>query len=119
MQTPIGGKRVGMKADAQRDAQKRQRFTDNLSEGVPQTLMSSQTQRNHATSPDTRIDLCEDAASESSPHITKRFLAHRETQEGVGVSVQAPEYLASEVTRLRESFAHVQTALDQSVTERK
>ena len=34
-------------------------------------------------------------------------------------TVQAHEELVSEVTRLRESFTHVQTALDQSVTERK
>ena len=35
------------------------------------------------------------------------------------MSAQAHENLVSEVKRLRESFAHVQTALDQSVTERK
>ena len=35
------------------------------------------------------------------------------------MSAQAHEDLVLEVKRLRESFAHVQTALDQSVTERK
>ena len=35
------------------------------------------------------------------------------------MSAQAHEDLVSEVKRLRESFAHVQTALDQSVNERK
>ena len=35
------------------------------------------------------------------------------------MSAQAHEDLVSEVKLLRESFAHVQTALDQSVTERK
>ena len=42
-----------------------------------------------------------------------------EQQKGVGVSVQAHEDLVSELTPLRESFAHVQTALDQSVAEGK
>ena len=41
---PIGGKRVGVQADPQRDAQKRQRRTGSLAEGVLQTPMSSQTQ---------------------------------------------------------------------------
>ena len=35
--TPIGGKRVGVQADPQRDAQKCQRRTGNLAKGVPQT----------------------------------------------------------------------------------
>ena len=35
------------------------------------------------------------------------------------MSAQAHEDLLSEVKRLQESFAHVQTALDQSMTERK
>ena len=35
------------------------------------------------------------------------------------MSAQDHEDLVPEVKRLRESFAHVQTALDQSVTERK
>ena len=35
------------------------------------------------------------------------------------MSAQAHEDLVSEVARLRESFSHVQTALDQSVAERK
>ena len=35
------------------------------------------------------------------------------------MSAQAHEDLVSEVERLRETFAHVQTALDQYVTERK
>ena len=81
--------------------------------------MSSQTQGIHATSPDTAIDLCDDAASEAFPHGTASSLARRATQEGVGVSVQVQEYLVSEVARLCESFAHVQTALNQSVTEGK
>ena len=81
--------------------------------------MSSQTQGIHATSPDTDIDLFDDAGSEFSPHGTASSLARRSTQEGVGVSVQAHEDLVSEVTRLLESFAHVQTALDQSAAERK
>uniref|UniRef100_M4B852 Uncharacterized protein n=1 Tax=Hyaloperonospora arabidopsidis (strain Emoy2) TaxID=559515 RepID=M4B852_HYAAE len=81
--------------------------------------MSSQTQGIHATSPDTGIELCDDAASEASPHGTASSLARRATQEGVVVSVQAHEDLVSEVARLRESFAHVQTALNQSVTEEK
>ena len=38
--TPIGGKRVGVQADPQRDAQKRQRRMGNLAEGVPQTPIS-------------------------------------------------------------------------------
>ena len=38
--TPIGGKRVGVQADPQHDAQKRQRRTGNLAEGVPQTMSS-------------------------------------------------------------------------------
>ena len=38
--TPIGGKRVGVQADHQCDAQKRQRHTGNLAEGVPQTPIS-------------------------------------------------------------------------------
>ena len=61
--TPIGGKRVGVQADPQHDAQKRQRRTGNLAEEVPQTPMSFQTQGIHATAPDTGIDLYEDAAS--------------------------------------------------------
>ena len=81
--------------------------------------MSSQTQGNIATSPDTGIDLCDDAASEVSPHGTVSSLDRQATQEGVDVSAQAHEDLVSEVKRLRESFAHVQTALDQSVNERK
>ena len=36
----IGGKRVGVQADPQHDAQKRQRRTGNLAEGVPQTMSS-------------------------------------------------------------------------------
>ena len=81
--------------------------------------MSSQTQGIHTTSPDTGIDLCDDVASEASPQGTAISLALRAMQEGVGVSVQAHEDLVSKVTRLRKSFAHVQTALDLSVTERK
>ena len=73
----------------------------------------------HATSPDTGIDLCDDAASEVSPHGTVSSLARRAAQKRVDVSVQAHEDLVSKVTRLRKSFAHVQTALDLSVTERK
>ena len=117
--TPIGKKRVGVQAEPQHDAQKRQRRTGNLVEGVPQTPMSSQTQNIHANSSDTGIDICDDAASEDSPHGAASFLARRATQEGVGVSAQVQEYLVSEVARLCESFAHVQTALDQSVNERK
>ena len=64
--TPIGGKRVEVQADPQGDALKRQRRTGNLVEGVSQTPMSSQTQGICTTSPDTGIDLCDDAASESS-----------------------------------------------------
>ena len=101
-----------MQADPQRDAQKRQRRTGNLAEGVPQTPMSSQTQGIHSTIPDTGIDLCDDAASESSPHGTASFLAHRATHQGVGVLVRAHEDLVSEVKRLREPFVHVQMALD-------
>ena len=66
--TPIGGKRVGVQADPQRDTQKRQRRMGNLAEGVPQTPISFQTQGIHATSPHTGIDLCNDAASEVSPN---------------------------------------------------
>uniref|UniRef100_M4BAT4 Uncharacterized protein n=1 Tax=Hyaloperonospora arabidopsidis (strain Emoy2) TaxID=559515 RepID=M4BAT4_HYAAE len=113
--TPIGGKRVGMKADPQRDARKLQRRTGNLAEGVHQTPMSSQTQGIHATSPNTGIDLCDDATSEASPHGVTSFLLVEKTQEGAVVSVQAREYLVSEVTRLRESFVQVYTALDQPV----
>uniref|UniRef100_M4BH97 Uncharacterized protein n=1 Tax=Hyaloperonospora arabidopsidis (strain Emoy2) TaxID=559515 RepID=M4BH97_HYAAE len=80
--------------------------------------MSFQTQGIHATSPDTGIDFCDDAASEVSPHGNVSSLARRATQEGVDVSAQAHEDLVSEMKRLRESFDHVQTALDQSVTER-
>ena len=80
--TPIGGKRVGVQADPQHDAQKRQRRTGNLAEEVPQTPMSFQTQGIHATSPDTGIDLCDDAASEVSPHGTASSLARRATQGG-------------------------------------
>ena len=81
--------------------------------------MSFQTQSIHATSPDTGIDLCDEAASEISPHGTASFLARRATLEEGGVSVRAPKYLVSGVKRLRKPFAHVQTALDQSVNERK
>uniref|UniRef100_M4BBU9 Uncharacterized protein n=1 Tax=Hyaloperonospora arabidopsidis (strain Emoy2) TaxID=559515 RepID=M4BBU9_HYAAE len=88
--TPIGGKRVGVQADPQRDAQKHP-----------------------------GIELCDEAASEVSPHGIVSSLARRATQEGDDASAQAHEDLVSEVKRLRESFAHVQTALDQSVTERK
>uniref|UniRef100_M4B3X6 Uncharacterized protein n=1 Tax=Hyaloperonospora arabidopsidis (strain Emoy2) TaxID=559515 RepID=M4B3X6_HYAAE len=66
--TPIGGKRVGMQVDPQRDAQKCQRRTGNLAEGV--------------TPPDTGIDLCDDAASEAFSHGTASSLARRATQEG-------------------------------------
>ena len=38
--THIGGKRVGMQVDPQRDAQKCQRRAGNLAEGVPQKPMS-------------------------------------------------------------------------------
>ena len=65
---PIGGKRVGVQADPQRDARKRQRRMGNLAEGVPQTPISFQTQGIHATSPHTGIDLCNDAASEVTPN---------------------------------------------------
>uniref|UniRef100_M4BI46 Uncharacterized protein n=1 Tax=Hyaloperonospora arabidopsidis (strain Emoy2) TaxID=559515 RepID=M4BI46_HYAAE len=81
--------------------------------------MSSQTQGIHATSPDTGIDLCDDAASQVSPYGNVSSLARRETQEGVGVSAQAHEDLVSEVTRLHEYFVQVKTTLNQSVTERK
>ena len=77
-----------MQADTQRDAEKRQRRTGNLAEGLPQTPMSSQTQGIHATSTDTGIDLCDNDASEASSHGTARSLARRETQEGADVSVQ-------------------------------
>ena len=98
--TSVGGKRVGVQADPERDAQKRQRRTGNLAEGVPQIPMSFQTQGIHATSTDTGIGLCDKVASEVSPHGTASFLARRATQEGVGVSVQAHEDLVSEVARL-------------------
>ena len=61
--TPIRKKRVGVQADPQRDAKKCQRRTGNIP-------MSSQTQGIRVTSPDTDIDLCDDAASEVSPHGT-------------------------------------------------
>ena len=64
--------------------------------------VSSQTQGIHATSPDTSIDLCDDAASEVSPHGTVSSLARRAAQKRVDVSVQAHEDLVSEVKRLRE-----------------
>ena len=73
--TPIGGKRVGMQADPRRDAQKRQRRTGNLAEGVPQTRMIFQTRGIHAISLYTEIDLCDDATSEASPHGTASSLA--------------------------------------------
>ena len=81
--------------------------------------MSFQTQDIHATSLDTGINLCDDAVLGASPHGTASSLARQATQEGVDVSAQAHEDLVLEVKQLRESFAHVQTALDQSVTERK
>ena len=81
--------------------------------------MSFQTRGIHATSPDTGINLCDDAASGVSPHVTVSSLACRAIQEKVDLSAQAHEDLVSEVKRLRESFAHVKKALDQSVTERK
>ena len=81
--------------------------------------MSFQTQDIHATSLDTGINLCDDAVLGASPHGTASSLVRRATKEGVGVSVQAHEDLVSEVARLCESFTHVHTALDQSVTERK
>uniref|UniRef100_M4BM03 Uncharacterized protein n=1 Tax=Hyaloperonospora arabidopsidis (strain Emoy2) TaxID=559515 RepID=M4BM03_HYAAE len=81
--------------------------------------MSFHTQGIHVTSSNTDIDLCEDAASEVSPHGTVSSLARQATQEEVDVSAQAHADLVPEVKRLRESFAHVQTALDQSVNERK
>uniref|UniRef100_M4BYS6 Uncharacterized protein n=1 Tax=Hyaloperonospora arabidopsidis (strain Emoy2) TaxID=559515 RepID=M4BYS6_HYAAE len=99
--TSIGGKRVGCKLT------------------LSATLKNvNGTQGVHATSPATGIDLCDDAIS-ASPHGTLSSLARRATQEGVGVSVKAHEDLVSEMARLRESFTHVQTALDHSVTERK
>ena len=73
-----------MQADPQHDARKRQQRTGNLAEGVPQTPLSSQIQGIHATSPDTGIDLRDDAASEVSPHGTVSSLARRATQEGDG-----------------------------------
>ena len=81
--------------------------------------MSFQTQGIHATSPDNGIYLCDDATSEVSPQGAVGFLARREALEEVSVSVQAHEDLLSEVTRLRESLAHMQNALDQSETDRK
>ena len=66
--TPIGGKRVWVQADLKRDAQKRQRRTGNLAEGV--------------TPPDTGIDLCDDAASEAFSHGSASSLVRRATQEG-------------------------------------
>uniref|UniRef100_M4B8T3 Uncharacterized protein n=1 Tax=Hyaloperonospora arabidopsidis (strain Emoy2) TaxID=559515 RepID=M4B8T3_HYAAE len=81
--------------------------------------MRPQTQDIQASSPDTGIDLCDDASSEASTHRTISSLARQATQEGVDVSAQVHENLVSEVKRLRESFAHVQTALDQSVTKAK
>uniref|UniRef100_M4BDS7 Uncharacterized protein n=1 Tax=Hyaloperonospora arabidopsidis (strain Emoy2) TaxID=559515 RepID=M4BDS7_HYAAE len=107
-----------MQDDPQRDTEKRHRCTGKFVEGVPQSPMSSQNQGIYAASPDTGIDLFDDAASESSPRGTATSLARRATQKGVGVPVQTHEDWVSEVTRLRESFVHVQTALDQSVTER-
>ena len=74
--------------------------------------MSFQTQGIHATSADTGIEICDDAASEASTHGIASSLARRATQEGVAVSAQAHKDLVSEVERLRESYAHVQTALD-------
>ena len=88
---PIGGKRAGVKADPQRDAQKRQRRTGNFAEGVSQTPMSFLTQGIHATSPDPGIELCDEAASEVSPHGIVSSLARRATQEGDDASAQAHE----------------------------
>ena len=121
IRTPLhlGGKRVGVQADPRCDAQKRQRHTGNLTEGVLQTPMSFQTQVTHATSPDNGIELCDNAAQETCPHGTVSSLARRAPQEGFDVSVQDHEDLVSEMKRLRESFTHVQTVLNQSGTERK
>ena len=76
---------------------------ENFVEGVPQTPMSTQTQGIHATSPDTSIDLYDNAAPEFSPHGAASSLARRATQEGVGVSVPVHGYLVLEVMHLRES----------------
>ena len=81
--------------------------------------MSSQTQGIHVTSPDTGIDLCDDAALGSSPHGTVSSLARRATQEGVVVSVQAHEDLVSEMTRLYGVFRSCSVCTGSVVTERK
>ena len=78
-----GGKRVGMQADPQRDTQKRQRRTGNLVERVPQTPMISHTQGINATSLDTAIDLCDDAALEASTPGSASSLARRATRRRV------------------------------------
>ena len=69
--------------------------------------MRFQPQGIHATSPDTVIDLCDDAASEASPRGTASFLTRRETQEDVGALVKAHEDLVFEVTCLREYLAQM------------
>ena len=81
--------------------------------------MSSETQGIHATSPDTGIDLCDDAASEASPCRTASSLARRAMQEEADVSVTAREELVSDVTCLRDSRARMRSALDQTETDRK
>ena len=91
----------------------------NLVGVAPQTPVSYQTQDLIATSPDTGYDLCDDAASGVSPSGAASSLSRRATQDEVGMSVQAHEYFVSEVTCLLESLDYMQSALDQSVVERK
>ena len=81
--------------------------------------MSFQTHSYHVTSPDTGIDLCDDAASEASPCRTASSLDRRATQEEADVSVTAREELVSDVTCLRDSRARMRSALDQTETDRK
>ena len=80
---PITGeKREGSQVDPDRGAQKHPRHMGNLAEWVSRTPMSSQTQGIPATSPDTGIGLCDEAASESFPRGAASSLASRVAQEG-------------------------------------
>ena len=89
--------------DPELGAQKRQRRTGNLAEGVTQTTTSFPRLHTQATSPDTGIDPHDDVALKASPRETGDSLARRVTQEGAEISPGAFDALKHEVQLLRES----------------
>ena len=110
--TTTGAKRTRSHYDPGRDAQKHQRRTGSLAEGEFQTPMSSRSQGNPATLPDTGIDLCDDVAGEVSPRGTGGSLARREESVVAGVPVETHEKLVLQVKTLEEALGKTHVAMD-------